>query len=239
MSPSAGCSAYFSDGRTIDGLSVEVGRAAALFALLLVAVAAAAWARPGLDASAAARPVRAARRLLRYRRRGSDALRRPSAGACREFPLHLRCVRWARGDDRHPHRGGRGAARGARALPVGFPARAASSRRRAAWCVPTPVGTREALRRRRGPSRVSRSRASRALPPPSPRRWRCACRLPGRDRAPHQRSGSASRQQSGSSRARPPSRSRPSTVSGPTECGSRSGSPAASSCSRWRTGLGA
>jgi len=37
----------FSDGSTIEGLSSEVGRAAALFALLLVAVAAAAWARPG------------------------------------------------------------------------------------------------------------------------------------------------------------------------------------------------
>ena len=48
MAPSAGCSSYFSDGQTIDGLSADVGRAAALFALLLVAVAAAAWARPGL-----------------------------------------------------------------------------------------------------------------------------------------------------------------------------------------------
>lgn len=38
----------FSGGRTLDGLSAEVGRTAALFALVLVAVAAAAWARPGL-----------------------------------------------------------------------------------------------------------------------------------------------------------------------------------------------
>ena len=38
----------FSSQRTIEGLSPEVGRAAALFALLLAAVAAVAWARPGL-----------------------------------------------------------------------------------------------------------------------------------------------------------------------------------------------
>lgn len=38
----------FSGGRTIDGLSSEVGRAAALFGLLLVALAAAAWIRPRL-----------------------------------------------------------------------------------------------------------------------------------------------------------------------------------------------
>jgi hypothetical protein len=38
----------FSGERTTDGLSSEVGRAAALFALLLAALAAAAWARPGL-----------------------------------------------------------------------------------------------------------------------------------------------------------------------------------------------
>jgi hypothetical protein len=38
----------FSDGSTIEGLSSEVGRAAALFALLLVAVAATAWIRPDL-----------------------------------------------------------------------------------------------------------------------------------------------------------------------------------------------
>jgi hypothetical protein len=38
----------FSGVRTLDGLSTDVGRAAALFALLLVVVGAAAWARPGL-----------------------------------------------------------------------------------------------------------------------------------------------------------------------------------------------
>ena len=38
----------FSGDSTIEGLSSEVGRAAALFALLLVAVAALAWIRPNL-----------------------------------------------------------------------------------------------------------------------------------------------------------------------------------------------
>jgi hypothetical protein len=43
-----GLLSLFSDGRSIEGLSPEVGRAAALFALPLAAVAAAAWVRPSL-----------------------------------------------------------------------------------------------------------------------------------------------------------------------------------------------
>ena len=226
----------FPSQRTIEGLSPEVGRAAALFALVLAAVGVAAWARPGL---ARRLPLGRCALLAGYFGIAVGIQTRSEAhqqGVGETFHFAYGAyvglaativILVAAGVDR---RGELAHYRSATGLVLLLLVAGLLGAFLLPWLHVKFFVDNQVV------ASFTVPRASRALPPPSPQHSRYACRLPGRDLARRLWSGSASRQQSLFTGGAAVSFT-PSTVIGPTECGSRSGSPAASSCSRWLPAL--